>query len=644
MKLIHKIHLIILILLLSILVVFSSNLDFDHLLQNTPNISGIHPDTLQLYDPYQNYIWNVKELFDYDNLVKISPLFSFLLISFFTICIGLIIIEICNFNHSLLLKSNIFFGYFLGYLFNIAVLRILSLYIPLGYSNIIHLLICLILIIYFFKKIIKHLSVFDKFSDIGYLVIFLFFIIWQIQSGRNNFIADSNHFLISTYLIGIKESSIYEFILPIFGKQYDEQIYNLLFFNFIDKTEIVHIYWLNLSFFKFSLFWSLFYFFKQKNNSIFLPLIYSIIPFIIIQNFSVPFYKELWGGQNPLLWMGHQTRLSSIFIFLIIFLNYEMLNQKIDNTFNKFLLILIGLALSALSIHIAILSTIFFIVCKIKTNFNYKLIGTFVKNQNINLYLIYLSLFSLIITYSFMESLNGFYGIIIFFTGIIIFLFFKNYKIKNQNIIFNKNSSIFYIFIGLIIGLFFLGNQITQILYSNNITNALKTIFPAYYSLISNNFQTTQDIFVSKLIFYPNGCLSMAQHCKDLNNFFIHYAILIISIFSSCFVFVLRNNLNKNIYLSKNIHFLLIHIILLLISFFITDFIFSFGPGYSYVMTRFLDYSYYVILLILMMMSKDYKYLYYYFILLFLVSIFALIYNSQLKQFLLNANYLINNL
>ena len=25
---------------------FSSNLDFSHLLQNTPNISGIHPDTL----------------------------------------------------------------------------------------------------------------------------------------------------------------------------------------------------------------------------------------------------------------------------------------------------------------------------------------------------------------------------------------------------------------------------------------------------------------------------------------------------------------------------------------------------------------------------------------------------------------------
>ena len=98
----HKIHLILLILLLSILVVFSSNLDFSHLLQNTPNISGIHPDTLQLYDPYQNYIWNVKDLFDYDNLLRISPIFSFLLISFFTICIGLIIIEICNFNKSLL--------------------------------------------------------------------------------------------------------------------------------------------------------------------------------------------------------------------------------------------------------------------------------------------------------------------------------------------------------------------------------------------------------------------------------------------------------------------------------------------------------------------------------------------------------------
>ena len=136
----------------------------------------------------------------------------------------------------------------------------------------------------------------------------------------------------------------------------------------------------------------------------------------------------------------------------------------------------------------------------------------------------------------------------------------------------------------------------------------------------------------------------MAQHCKDLNNFFIHYAMLIISIFFSCFVLVLRNNLNKNIYLSKNIHFLLIHIILLLISFFIVDFIFSFGPGYSYVMARFLDYSYYGILLILMMISKDYKYLYYYFILLFLVSILALVYNSQLKQFLLNASYLIHNL
>ena len=66
----------------------------------------------------------------------------------------------------------------------------------------------------------------------------------------------------------------------------------------------------------------------------------------------------------------------------------------------------------------------------------------------------------------------------------------------------------------------------------------------------------------------------MAQHCKDLNNFFIHYAMLIITILFSCFVLVHRNNLNKNIYLSKNIHFLLIHIILLLISFFIADFIF----------------------------------------------------------------------
>ena len=255
--------------------------------------------------------------------------------------------------------------------------------------------------------------------------------------------------------------------------------------------------------FKFSLFWSLYYFFKQKNNSIFFPLIYSIIPFIVIQNFSIPFYKELWGGQNPLLWMGHQTRLSSIFIFLIIFLNYEMFNKKIDDTFNKSFLILVGLALSALSIHIAILSILFFIICKIKSNFNSKLIGIFIKNQNVNLYLIYLSILSLIITYSFIESLNGFYGMIIFFTGIIIFLFFRNYKIKNQIIIFNQNSSIFYIFIGLIVGLLFLGNQITQILYSNNITNALKAIFPAYYSLISNNFQTTQDIFISKLIFFP---------------------------------------------------------------------------------------------------------------------------------------------
>ena len=54
-----------------------------------------------------------------------------------------------------------------------------------------------------------------------------------------------------------------------------------------------------------------------------------------------------------------------------------MLNQKIDKFFNKFFLILIGIALSSLSIHIAILSIIFFIICKIKANFNSKLISTF---------------------------------------------------------------------------------------------------------------------------------------------------------------------------------------------------------------------------------------------------------------------------
>lgn len=643
MKFSYKIHLTLLISILSILVLYSINLDFTHLLSDLPNISGIHPDTSKIYDPNKNYIWNVKNLFEFNALIKLIPIISILFVTFLTISIGIIIIDTLKINKDFAPKSKIFFGYFFGYLFNVASLRLITLYIPLGYSNLIYLFLCTVIVIYFHKNIINNFKLFNKISDLKFFIVLIFFIIWQIQSGRNNFISDSNHFLLSTYLLNIKDFSLYEYFLPIFGRQYDEHIFNLLFYNFIEKTEIVYIYWINLSLFKFFLFWALYYFFIQKKIPYLFSLIFAILPFIIIQNFSSPFYKELWGGQNPLLWLGHQTRLSSIFLFMIIYSNYELLNNKITKNINKFILIVLGLALSSLSIHISILSVTIFIIAKLKVLMKFNFINVLKKKENIDLYLIYLSLISLIITYSYIDHLKGFFGILIFISGIVFFIFFKEYKFNKQKNIFCNNSNSFFIFLGLAFGLLVLGNQISQFLYSNNITNNFKIIIPAYESLLSNSFQSTSKFSISNFIFYPNGCLSMAQHCKDLNNFIIHYGTLIVSIlvFSLCF---LNTSKIKKTINDKNIHFLSIHLILILISFFIIDFVFSLGPGFSYVMARFLDYSYYSILLILMIFSKNIKYLNLYFLILFILSIFALMYNIQFQQFLINFKFLINNL
>jgi len=155
--------------------------------------------------------------------------------------------------------------------------------------------------------------------------LFLFFLIFSLQNGRNFMVNDSNILFISDAVSNfqIRMSSS----IPLFGKQSDEYFYNLFPASIQSNVENVLLwYWITNAFGKLSaFFWivALSNFlvqtmigFRRNLHAYERGISFLVASFVFFGTMTLDpsQYSELWGGSNPLIRTGHIGR---YFIFII---------------------------------------------------------------------------------------------------------------------------------------------------------------------------------------------------------------------------------------------------------------------------------------------------------------------------------------
>jgi hypothetical protein len=615
---------------------------------HSPNAS-MHDDTTIVYNPEKPTIWNTHSIIDKSKFLFSSNFFVIFLI-FNSVPFYFSFLFIKNFrifnNQPFLFK--LFSSYPIGYLIFIGIIRILSFFISTSY---------LIQIISFFSALILFYLTFKFFLNkknnekfkvnflhiIILLLIFIFYLIFTIQFGRNHLLQDSN-FNVSKIIFPKLDDLGY---IPIILKQYDEILFTYLQHSFSEnKLRAPYFFWINVALYRVSFTISIFYFIKifVKNNftSIKLTFTFLCFPMLLLD----PFYKEFSGGAEPLLWHSHPTKLVGLYI---IFIFYELLTKDkiVENKNSKNFLILffLGIGFSAVSIHIIFFTLILLIIIFIQSHIkSYDL-------KNFELFGILFFYISIFLTFFQINKYQGFNGLLllVFTFCMLLYLIFGS-KFRRNEIEREKNLNfiILILIFGVLVGLLFFGNQIYSKIYQ---TGFYKDFILRFLSEknklpitdLGGLYLFPKDISFGEILFKYNGCLNYSLFCKSLSNLMLNFGLILTCICIIFYRLFLTNNnsLNQKDLISFNILFFF-SLSAISFSYYIVTFTFSFDFTYTWIMSRFLDFGYnWISLIFLIIVVTDIKlkplieYLFYF-------TLLIISFKQIPLQFLYNLKYFIS--
>jgi hypothetical protein len=326
----------------------------------------IHADSTKIYPPgkvvhdYWGNPWDASGFNPFDGFISLQVLI-FATVYMLMICfIGRAIIASFLGNHLNLPQIPFLFaGFLIGYTTVLLPLRIVYALLPVRIGSVL-IFICLISLCI---KSIKTTPMRTSQPSIlfsGFLIVMCIFIafIYRVQSGRNFLVSDSNiNFLNVVKLFKTTKNGL-DF-LPTWDQQSDEWFFTAPGVFLFESSRYDAIwYLLTASFGQLSLFFSVYLFslnsFRKVSTSQWLRLgawVPSCLIFFSTPSWLPSGYVSLFGGQNPVIYLGHAGRYVGLILPCILVFLFEQKSFDRDKTHLLQFLFFAGIGF--MSIHLA---------------------------------------------------------------------------------------------------------------------------------------------------------------------------------------------------------------------------------------------------------------------------------------------------
>ena len=327
----------------------------------------IHADSNKVYPPgkvvydYWGNPWDSAGFNPFDGFISLQVLI-FASIYMLMICfIGRAIISsFLGHRPNLPQIPLLFSGFLIGYTTVLLPLRIVYALLPVRIGSVL-IFICLIsLCIKSIKNSPMRTSQ-PKFLISGFLIAMCIFIafIYRVQSGRNFLVSDSNIYFLNIVKLFKTTKNGFDF-LPTWDQQSDEWLFTAPgVFLFESSTHDAIWYLLTASFGQLSLFFSVYLFsfnsFRKVTSSQWLRLsawVPSCLIFFSTPSWLPSGYVSLFGGQNPVIYLGHAGRYVGLILPCILVFLFEHKSFERDKTHLLQFLFFAGIGF--MSIHLAL--------------------------------------------------------------------------------------------------------------------------------------------------------------------------------------------------------------------------------------------------------------------------------------------------
>jgi hypothetical protein len=468
---------------------------------------------------------------------------------------------------------------------------------------------------------LKALKLFNFNAEIkslcGIIVVFIFNFVWNIQSGRNFLVPDSN----TTFLELQKTFYNSESIAPVVNKQTDELYFNLIPSHFLGENKFALSYLVTIALFKTSFTIFIYVFAKSLLRNSALTFLYLASIFFGSNIIFSQFYSSLVGGQNPLLYLGHPGRYYSLIVF-ILFIRYLYLNNSdklLDNKKIRFIFWFLVLLLPTTYSNVTFLLflSLFTVLQHVKSVkiLNIAISGSWV-----------LITFQLIDIFG-KSNFNFSAYLLVFIFVLMLLLFYTSLP----------NLNLFSILKGLIVVL------LVSFLTGNIWLQLLNIDLMKMYDFINLNVYEYGNRNVKFGLLSDSLCFNPpTPMCSDLTSFLAYNSTILIVLYISL-ILILFNKLT-------DFKFEMTVYLYIIITFAFSIFLLFFTGiqdlGFYWVQTRFMEISFYTSFLLLLLIIKKLSKLkrtiwFFSFCLWILVSILS---HSIIQQFILNTTYLFDHI
>jgi hypothetical protein len=581
----------------------------------------IHADSTKIYPPgkvvhdYWGNPWDPTGFNPFDGFISMQVLI-FATVYMLMICfIGRQIISSFLGNHLNLPQIPLLFaGFLIGYTTVLLPLRIIYALFPVRIGSVLFLICLISLCIRSIMTTSMRTSQPRILSSSSLIVLCIFIVfIYRVQSGRNFLVSDSNINFLNVVKLFKTTKSGFAF-LPTWDQQSDEWIFTapgVFLFESIRFDAIWYL--LTASFGQISLFFSVYLFslnsFRKVSSSRWLGLgawFPSCLIFFSTPSWLPSSYVSLFGGQNPVIYLGHAGRYVGLILPCILVFLFEQKSFERDKTYLLQFLFFAGIGF--MSIHLALyfilIGFILTFIKPISRRGQSKPTLHFITLISQKKFIFAPALVGLLFVYTLIHrdispgvtsttEIFSWTGLILLFGSCIsLFLYkvsFRDVSVKLE--LFVHFRRYFFYGLALFIGFVFSGNTLLTFEPFRDGYRWVGSVFPSF--LVDPYTRGVGDVIPFNVLRFSGTECWVTGHCVSVWGFIGAYGIVIFLVSIALILFPTNGE-----QLTVNETLFALTLILFPLMFFIVDFTGGTELISSWVKTRFLEPAYYSLLVL----------------------------------------------
>ncbi len=586
-------------------------------------LQSIHADSSKLYEPgkvvfdYFGNPWDATRFDPTESPLSLVVMIVAILYMLMICYIGKsIILTLLDRDYELPRIPLLFSGFLIGYTTILMPIRIVFIIFEARTASI----LCIFGVLSWSLRSILRMPVESSRSNIWIsffliLVLISFSVLYRFQSGRNFLVSDSNLVFLD-YARKFKADQSDLGYLPTWDQQSDEWIFNAPGIFLLQSSQFDSLWYLvSAAFGQLSLFFSIYlfsrYFFLKLFQSTF-AIVGAWFPSFLVF-FSTPAwtpaaYVSLFGGQNPVIYLGHPGRYVGLILPCVMLFLFE---KHVESDPRYFRRILFFSGIGFMSVHLTFyVILIGLILVLIRTKHAETILpdsvpsGRYRRISPNSLYVLIPSLLSLVLVYylnqrkvesGVVEVVNTPSGSSVFLLlGSVLSVLLFRFAFHNGTSIPDLYQRLVdYLVYGLSIfsGFLISGNTLLSISVFRSAWGSIGSVLP-FFKTEPSSRGLAANIEFQAFNFSGNECW-VTGHCLSIWGFLGSFGLVVFLTFGA----IVSCSFNRKI---SSIHKKLLGLVVILfpITFFIVDFTGGNGLGASWIKTRFVEPVYYYILVL----------------------------------------------